>query len=111
MTRPRKQRRVCFRPSCTSFGPEVGCEQTIVMSIDEFETIRLIDYEGLTQEQCGEQMEVARTTIQAIYSLARKKMAQCIVEGKRLHIDGGDVLVCDGQRQACRKKCCRKERQ
>lgn len=78
------------------------------MAIDEYETIRLIDLEGLTQEQCADRMEVARTTVQAIYERARRKLAQCIVEGARLSIEGGDYEVCDRQKP-CGKTCCRIE--
>ena len=57
MSRPCKRRRVCAMPGCGRFGPVEGnAEQRVIMSVDEFEAIRLIDYEGLTQEACAERM-------------------------------------------------------
>lgn len=107
MPRPRKHRRVCSRPRCTSFKPCEGNGQVIAMTLDEYEVIRLIDFEGLTQEQCSEQMEVARTTVQAIYASARKKLAQCIVQGRSLKIGGGDVRFCEHHNPSCGSGCCR----
>jgi len=66
-----------------------------VMSLDEFETIRLLDFEGLTQEQCAERMGVARTTVTAIYESARRKTAEALVNGKRLLIRGGNYRLND----------------
>ena len=62
MPRPRKCRRVCCLPWSASFGPtgERAPEASIVMSVDEYETIRLIDLMGFTQEECALQMNVAR---------------------------------------------------
>jgi predicted DNA-binding protein (UPF0251 family) len=77
------------------------------MSIDEYEVIRLIDFEGMRQDQCAGQMEVARATVQAIYAGARKKLARCIVEGCRLVIEGGDVMLCENHSDACKQGCCR----
>ncbi len=59
------------------------------MSLDELETIRLIDKEGMTQEACAEKMGVARTTVTSIYDSARKKIADALIDGKRLQISGG----------------------
>jgi len=59
------------------------------MSLDEFETIRLIDKEGMTQEEASVKMGVARTTVTSIYESARKKIADSLVDGKRLQISGG----------------------
>lgn len=107
MPRPRKHRRVCSRPRCTSFKPCGENGQIITMTLDEYEVIRLIDLEGMTQEQCSKQMEVARTTAQAIYASARKKLAQCIVQGRPLQIGGGDVRFCEHHNPSCSNGCCR----
>ena len=108
MPRPRKCRRVCSQPRCTSFGPStLHAGRDIVMSVDEYEAIRLIDYEGLTQEQCAKQMQVARTTAQSIYADARKKLSECIVLGHRMTIHGGDVQFCEARSHTC-GHCCGK---
>lgn len=97
MARPRKRRMVCRLPESDLFGPldkERFNDEFIVMTVDEYETIRLIDYEGLIQEQCAEQMDVGRTTVQRIYNDARKKLALALVEGRQLRIVGGDYKLC-----------------
>lgn len=109
MARPRKCRRVCAHPRCTSFKPCKGDASVVTMTLDEYEVIRLIDLEGLTQEQCAKQMEVARTTVQAIYASARKTLAQCIVEGHPLQIGGGDVRICEHPHPSCGKCCCNRK--
>lgn len=107
MARPRKCRRVCSAPSFDRFSPagETGGD-TIHMAVDEYEVIRLIDLEGLTQEECAEQMAVSRGTVQSIYAEARKKLAQCIVEGYHLRIGGGDVRLCEHRTHTCGLGCC-----
>ena len=109
MPRPYKRRRICAMPGCGRFGP-IGGENAepsvIMMTLDEFESIRLIDLEGLTQEGCAQRMEVARTTAQAIYNSARMKLAECLVNQKELHIQGGDYILCDGSAETC-GHCCR----
>ena len=86
MPRPCKRRRVCALPERLRFGPAgQSAGEPIRMGVDEFETIRLIDLEGLTQEACAGQMQVSRATVQAIYGAARRKLAQHGIscEGKR----------------------------
>ncbi len=108
MPRPCKRRRICVEPSCERFGPVNGsafCRETVIMTLDEYECIRLMDQEHLTQEQCALQMKVARTTVQSIYSSAREKLADCLVHGKELCITGGNYMLCKEQRECCRKHC------
>ena len=112
MPRPRKCRRVCCLPWNASFGPIGGqsSENPIVMSVDEYETIRLIDQTGLTQEECAAQMNVARTTVQGIYNDARKKLADVLVNGKSLVIRGGEYSLCDSREENCGCDGCCKHR-
>lgn len=113
MARPRKWRRVCGLPEIDSFGPlnrHVDKNNLIIMSVDEYETIRLIDLEGMTQEECSERMHVARTTVQRIYSDARKKIAESLVEGKMLRIEGGDYELCNGYDKTCGNGRCHRRR-
>lgn len=102
MPRPRKWRKVCCLPNTNRFGPLNGCvspDDVIQMTVDEYETIRLIDLEGMNQEDCTGHMNVARTTVQGIYNEARRKLALSLVEGRVLFIEGGDYHLCDGQSQ------------
>ena len=112
MPRPCKRRRICALPRCGRFGPMEGNgedRQEIVMTVDEFESIRLIDLEGLNQESCAERMNVARTTAQAIYNSARAKLAECLVNGRELRISGGEYVLCDGKTEPCGcTQCCRR---
>ena len=101
MARPRKCRRICQMPRTTRFAPEDGGAGEICMSLDEFESIRLIDLEGLTQEECAARMNVARTTVQAVYASARAKVAECLVNEKELVIAGGEYVLCDGGAAGC----------
>ena len=83
MPRPKKCRRVCDYPQTLTFLPEdhKNREQVVILTVDEYGTIRLIDKEGLSQEQCCDFMQVARTTVQQIYASARKKLADVLVDG------------------------------
>jgi len=90
MPRPQRCRRIGGYPDHWSFSPDdAEAAETVTLLLDEFETIRLIDREGLTQEQCAARMGVARTTVTAIYDSARGKLAAAIVDGKPLRIAGG----------------------
>lgn len=104
MPRPRKCRRVCCMPGSTLYGPLNGFveeNELIAMSVEEYECIRLIDLEGLTQEECAEQMQVARATVQSMYKEARLKIADSMVNSKIIKIEGGDFQLYDGSERTC----------
>jgi len=91
----------------------VGGEESlepVVLTVDEYEAIRLIDQEGFSQEQCGEYMRIARTTVQFIYASARKKLADMLVDGRRLCIAGGDYQLCSGEDACCDSGGCFKRK-
>ena len=105
MARPVKKRRVCESPACQRFVPEVPLKDNkVILELEEYESIRLIDYEGLSQEECGQQMNLVRTSVTAIYAGARKKLAQALVEGKELLITGGNYELCSGNLECCRRR-------
>lgn len=108
MPRPMKWRKVCSLPNSNKFGPldsRVDEQNHIRMTVDEYESIRLIDLEGYTQAECAKQMNVARTTVQGIYIEARRKIAESLVNGKVLLITGGEYRLCDGLRNGCGRGC------
>ena len=97
MPRPQRCRRICREPVYPEFAPSGPYEGGEVrLSLDEFETIRLVDLEGRSHEQCAAQMDIARSTVTEIYESARRKIADCIVNGSRLIISGGSYKLCDG---------------
>lgn len=76
------------------------------MTVDEYEVLRLVDYEKQTHEQCAAQMKISRTTVTEIYENARFKVADCLVNGKALFISGGHYRVCGGDREyGCGRSC------
>ena len=108
MPRPIKRRNVCSLPESNRFGPlglTSSSEPSVILTVDEFEAIRLIDLEGFTQEESAEQMNIARTTVQAIYSEARRKLAESLIEAKVLLIEGGEYRLCDGSGNGCGRGC------
>ena len=113
MPRPRKWRNVCCLPGNSRFGPldaPANTQNFVTMTVDEYETIRLIDLEGLTQEECADQMNIARSTVQGMYNRARRKVAEALVDGKVLNIKGGDYRLCDGLGNFCGGEGCRRHR-
>jgi len=113
MPRPRKWRKVCRLPVSNRFGPldfPANIENFVNMTVDEYETIRLIDLEGFTQEECANHMNIARTTVQGIYNGARKKVAESLVNGKVLKIEGGNYKLCDGMGELCGEGGCHRHR-
>lgn len=97
MTRPRKCRKVCQLPRTTEFIPSKKNFDWLILTVDEYECLRLIDKEGYSQEQCATYMQVARTTVQSVYQKARYKVSCALVDGCALKIEGGDYIVCSGE--------------
>ena len=95
MPRPCKKRRIAALPGCCRFQPDKPNKpkNAVLLTLDEFEAIRLIDLLGLTQQECAERMAVARSTVQTIYDSARKKLAQFLIMGTELRIEGGDFIL------------------
>jgi uncharacterized protein len=102
--RPYCRRRIGGQPAASIFKP-IGVPmrllEEVVMTLDEFEAIRLADLDGLYQESAAAQMEVSRPTFSRITASAHRKLADAIVHGKALRIEGGPVLVAG-------HRCCRR---
>lgn len=107
MARPRKYRRVCVEPKYNNFTHSDSRDSEIcLLTVYEYEAIRLIDFEKKTHEQCAELMDIARSTVTEMYECARFKISDCIVNGKTLSITGGKYRLCDGSmKHRCGKKC------
>ena len=108
MPRPKRCRRVFALPQYNTFQPtDPTPEDTepVILTVDEYETIRLIDKEGLSQGECCEFMKISRTTVQEIYSAARKKLAEALVNGQPLKITGGNYRLCSEGEAYCGNGC------
>lgn len=104
MARPKGCRRVSCLPYSNYFKPRgvpLYLLEEIALTVDEFEAIRLADLEGLYQEQAAEKMKVSRPTFGRIIETARRKVAEALVKGKALRIEGGDVEMAGTRRFTC----------
>ena len=94
MPRPKQDRKISNPPLMQGFKP-FGIPRRMLSQVsllyDEYEAIRLLDYEGMNQDQAAVQMNVSRPTLTRIYEKARKTIAQALVEGKMIMIEGGNV--------------------
>lgn len=94
MPRPQKERMVHKPPLFTEFKP-IGISrkylQQISLSIDEYEALRLADYEGLSHNEAADEMEISRSTFTRLIEQSRKKLANFIVRGASLLIEGGNI--------------------
>lgn len=109
MSRPFKCRRICEEPKYNSFAP-LGVEnpEKCMISVDEYEAVRLIDLEKKTHQQCAELMGVSRVTVTDMYEKARFKIADSIANGKILCITGGNYRICEGSVNKCCGTRCKK---
>jgi len=96
MPRPKHCRRICGMPARTYFKPAgvpLTALEEVVLELDELEALRLADLEGLYQEEAAERMKVSRPTFGRIIETARRKVAEALVAGKALRIEGGEVTM------------------
>ncbi len=106
MARPKKCRIVEELPGVTYFKPRgvpIRYLKEYILTIDELESIKLSDYSGLDQEQASEKMGISRQTFGRILNEARKKIANAIITGGAIRIEGGNFVFKDME---CGDECC-----
>ena len=98
MGRIPKWRRVAFIPEITYFRPvgsaPASCEE-VRLSVEEVEAIRLNDLEGLGQEECAQRMSISRPTFHRVLNSARSKLANALLNGKAIRIEGGNYEMAE----------------
>jgi predicted DNA-binding protein (UPF0251 family) len=105
MARPQKCRRVEFLPNVTFYKPAgipLRDLEEVGLAIEEAEALRLKDLEGLEQEEGAARMNISRPTFQRILAGARKKLADALLNGKAIRIEGGNYQFTQ-QRFRCRR--------
>lgn len=111
MSRPQCCRRVAGKPIASVFYPARNPSRepvAIVLTLDEFEAIRLADLEGLYQEQAAERMSVSRPTFGRILAAAHRKVAEALYHGKTLKIEGGTIRMERPRSPRCECPRCRR---
>ncbi len=97
MPRPKRPRQIVSQPSINEFRPDSGHSlEIVVLSLEEMEAIRLIDYEGMDQSQAAELMNVSRQTVGRILKAGRHALSKALVEGSSLKIQGGCYRMRNG---------------
>ncbi len=100
MARPPKPRRVELMPEVTLFKPAgipIRELEEVVLTVEELEALRLKDLEGLEQEECATRMNVSRPTFQRVLTASRYKVADALVGGKVLRVEGGHYRLAKRQ--------------
>ena len=106
MARPKCCRRVAGEPACAIFKPAgvpVSVLDEVILSMDEFEAIRLADFDGLYHDRAAEKMKISRQTFGRIIEAARHKVAQVLVKGLALRIEGGEIEMAETRTFKCMK--------
>ena len=96
MPRPKCCRQIGAMPGKTCFQPAGAASSSfdeVLLTLDEYEAIHLADLEGLYQEQAASRMNISRQTFGRIIEAARRKVADVLVNGKILKIEGGSVSM------------------
>lgn len=100
MPRPRRIRRIFFNPRITYFKPAgvmLRHLQENILTKDELEAIRLIDLEQIEQKKVAKQMKISQPTLSRLLTSARKKIAEALVDGKAIKIQGGVYKMAKGR--------------
>jgi predicted DNA-binding protein (UPF0251 family) len=96
MSKPKKDRFVYQPPAVVYYKPQgvpmFRLEQ-VILGVDEYEAVRLVDYEGLQQKQAAERMKVSRATCARILESAHRKIAEALTGGKAIRIEGGSFVL------------------
>ena len=94
--RPKKTRYINFQPRTTYFKPQgiplFSLEENI-LTVDELEAVRLKNYKGFGQIECAKKMKVSQSTFQRILSSANQKIADALINGKAIRINGGVIKI------------------
>ena len=96
MPKPKKDRTVLFPPRVVLFKPQgipAYMLEQVVLMVDEYEAVRLVDNDGLDQEKAAEKMNVSRPTCARIIESAHKKIAEALTQGKAIRIEGGAYIL------------------
>ena len=104
MARPMQCRRVGSMPESNYFKPRgipLSMLEEVILTVDEFEAIRLADLDSLYQEQAAQDMKVSRPTFGRIIESAHKKVAEALVKGKALKIEGGEFEMASIRKFKC----------
>ena len=104
MARPINCRRVNSMPESNYFKPRgipLSMLEEVILTVDEFEAIRLADLDSLYQEQAAQKMKVSRPTFGRIIESAHKKVAEALVKGKVLKIEGGEFEMASIRKFKC----------
>jgi hypothetical protein len=96
MTRPKKKRAIRFNPEVDYFKPRgvlLADLETVEVSLEELEALRLVDVECMKQTEAAENMEISQSTLHRVLVEGRKKIAEALTEGKAIHLKGGDYKM------------------
>jgi len=96
MARPSKSRKVGDPPAMKGFKPygmPVFDVEPVKLTFEEYESIRLVNYRMLSQDQAAEEMNVSRPTLTRVYNKALRVIAKALIEGKVLEIEGGNYIM------------------
>ena len=96
MSRPKKLRWISGQPGITYFKPQgvpLRILSQVCLEVDELEALKLADLEGLSQKEAADQMNVSRATFGRIVAQARHKVADALVKGRAIRIEGGEVTL------------------